>query len=289
MRDGTFAHIAARREHGHALTVARVTSDVALNASVVFRKVPPDERHVAAMRIVVKELRAQFGFGFGRLGNDQQSAGVFVDAVHQSDARVVRVVSRQTAQMPSDSVDQRAVEVAHTRVDHKSCGFIDHHQLVVFVNDVERNILGLYRGVVVRAVHHQRHHVARTNLIIAFHRTVVHVHHSRVACLLYAVTRRVLQLLEHELVDADRCLTTVGLHAIVLVELRRLFIVVLQQLCRHFVTEFEFQFFLFVRHHECVIRLFHCCQPQALPFFPAQSLPQTPQQPLLPSLLPRLR
>ena len=182
------------------------------------------------MCCLVEELCSQFGLGIGRLGDDQQSAGILVYTVNQSDTRVVRVVRRQVTQVPGNGIHQRTMEISHTWMHHQPSGFIDDHELVVLIYHIKRNVFGLNSCIVVRTIHHERHHIAWANLVVTFDGTVVDVDEASLRCFLYAVTRGVLQLLEHKLIDTHRNLPPIYLKAIMLIELGRLFLVVFDKL-----------------------------------------------------------
>ena len=217
--DGGLALIRLRREDRHALPVARVAAYVALYASLVVGQMAPHQRVVAAVGVVAEELLAQLALSLGRLGHDEQSARVLVDAVYQPHLRVVGVVGGQVAQVPGDGVDQRTVEVTHARVYHQSCRFVDNHQLVVLVDHVEGDVLGLNRGVEVWTVEPQGDDVARAHLVVALHGTVAYEDEARLGRLLDTVARGVLRVFGEELVDALRHLSPIHLYAQVLIEL----------------------------------------------------------------------
>ena len=120
--------------------------------------------------------------------------------------------------MPRNGVDQRAVKVAHSRMYHQSCRFVDDHQLVVLINHVEGNILGFDGCIVVWPVEHQRDDIARAHLIVAFHRLAVDMYESGVGSFLNTVARRVLNVFRHVFVDAYRFLSAIDLHAQMLIE-----------------------------------------------------------------------
>src|SRR5574344_1268232 len=98
MSDRRFSYAAFRIEHRHALAVSWIATDIALYASFVLCEMSPHQSIVTAVGIVVEELCTKMRFGFRCLGHHQQSAGVFVDAVHKSHLRVVRIISGQTAE-----------------------------------------------------------------------------------------------------------------------------------------------------------------------------------------------
>ena len=90
----------------------------------------------------MEELQPQVGLGFGRLGNHQQSRGILVDAVHQPQPRVVHVVVGGVPEIVGQGIDQRAAVIAVAGVYHQSGRFVDHQHGVVFIDDIEGNILG---------------------------------------------------------------------------------------------------------------------------------------------------
>ena len=139
--------------------------------------------------------------------------------MNESHFGVVGVVALQVAQMPSDGVDERACEVAGSRMNHHARLLVYHHHLRVFVHYVERQIFCHDACVVARTVEHERHHIIWAHLVVALHGALVDVYKACVGSLLYAVARRMGQLLAHELVDALRLLAWVGNKAEVLVEL----------------------------------------------------------------------
>ena len=121
--------------------------------------------------------------------------------------------------MPCNGVDQCSMEIPHTWVYYQSRWFVDDHQLVVFVDHIERNILGLDGGIVVRAVEHQSNDISRTNLIITLDGFAVDMNKTRISRFLNAVTGGMLHMLRHVFVDTHRLLTAIHLHAQMLVEL----------------------------------------------------------------------
>lgn len=75
------------------------------------------------------------------LGHDQQPRRILVDAVHQTGAQIALPEHRQRAQMIGQGIDQRPVPVAVARVHDHAGGLVDDQQIVVFVGDIERDVL----------------------------------------------------------------------------------------------------------------------------------------------------
>jgi hypothetical protein len=87
--------------------------------------------------------------GFIVFGDDDQSAGFFVEAVHDSGTKFAPY-SGQTREMMQQSIHQRAAIViafgwARADVDHHSRRLVDYGEIVIFVADVEWDIFG-YRA-----------------------------------------------------------------------------------------------------------------------------------------------
>ena len=161
------------------------------------------------MRRLVEELSAQSRLRIRRLRNDKQSARVLVNSVYQPHFRIVRIESRHILQMPGYGIDQRTVEIACTGMDDKPCRLVDDHQHVVFVDNIQRYVLGFYGIVVLRTVEHQRDDILRAHLVAALHRCTVHMDKSGIGRLLNAVAAGMLHPLVEKLVYADRLLALV--------------------------------------------------------------------------------
>ena len=171
---------------------------------------------------LVEELQAQVPLRLGGLGYNEQAGGVFVDTVHQAHLGVVGVVPLKVAQMPCHGVDKRAVVVAAARMDHHAGGLVDDHQLGVLVDDVERDVLGLDGVVVMGPVEHEGHHVARADLVVAFYGAVVDMHKTSLCRLLNAAAAGVCEFLAEIFVNAQGHLPFVHHETVVLIELWRL-------------------------------------------------------------------
>ena len=115
----------------------------------------------------IEELLAQCRFGLGRFGYDNQPARILVDAMHQPHLRVVRIKVLDIFHMPSHRIDERSREITGTGMHHHSCFLINHHQLVILVDDIQWYIFCHNRRVVLRTVEHQRNRIARSHLVIA--------------------------------------------------------------------------------------------------------------------------
>ena len=76
MSNRTLADTAIRIEDLHAETVLGITTDIALDASLILHDITPYQRIVTAMGSLVEELLAQCRLGSRSLGYYEQSAGI---------------------------------------------------------------------------------------------------------------------------------------------------------------------------------------------------------------------
>jgi len=114
--------------------------------------------------------------------------GVLVDAVHQSGAQIALPEHRQRAQMIGQGIDQRPVPVAVARVHDHAGGLVDDQQIVVFVGDVERDVLRHDLDLALGIGHHHGDAVQRLDLVARL-RTSAHEHAAAVDRRLDAVAR----------------------------------------------------------------------------------------------------
>ena len=195
----------AHDSHLHA--VFGVASDISGDGTFVFIDNAPHQCIVFALGGLVVELQSQAGLCIGSLSHNQQSRGILVDTVNQSHLRVVWIVGRYVTQMPGNGIHQRAMIISAPRMYYQSCGLVDDHQIIILVNNVQRNIFGNNIVVVAWTVHHDGQHVERLYLVAAFYRLAVCHDKPCVGRRLNTVARSVDDAFEQILVDAHRCLS----------------------------------------------------------------------------------
>ena len=66
------------------------------------------------------------------LGDDDAAGGVFVQAVDDAGALDTANARKFAAAVMEHRVDQRAIGVARRGVDDHARGFVDHHEIVIF-------------------------------------------------------------------------------------------------------------------------------------------------------------
>ena len=185
---GVFA-IVTGRKYIHLKAVAQRTAYIAFDASVGGVGTPPYNGYVFTLGGLVEELLSKVGLGIGSLCHHQQSGGVLVDAVHKSHTRVGHIVVWVILEVPCQGIHQSAAVVAVSRMHHQSRRFVHHQQEVVFVNNVEGNVLGYNLKIVAWTVHHHLYHIERLYAVVAFHRFAVDEYTACLGSLLHTVAR----------------------------------------------------------------------------------------------------
>ena len=110
----------------------------------------PDERHVAAPHrpgaAMIGELRGQRLMSAVVLGHHHQPGGVLVQPVHDAGPPDAADPGKARAAMRDQRVDQCAGLVAGGRMHHEALRLVDDDDVVVLIDDVERDILALGFG-----------------------------------------------------------------------------------------------------------------------------------------------
>ena len=109
------------------------------------------------------QLSNQLGVRLQRLGHHHQAGGVLVQTMHDTGARHIDDVRHMVQQ----GIEQGAIGMPGSRVHHQPSRLVDHQQVIVLVNDVQRDILrhpltlGFLFGF---QLQHRTevHHIART-------------------------------------------------------------------------------------------------------------------------------
>ena len=122
--------------------------------------------------------------------------------------------------MPSNGIDEGAVEITAPRMHNHAGRLVDHHQLVILIDNLQRDILRFDGGVIMRAVEHQSNHIARAYLIITLYRISIHMNETRIGGFLDSVTARMRLMFCQKLVDAYGNLTFIYLDTEVLIQIK---------------------------------------------------------------------
>src|SRR5262249_49884632 len=129
------------RENIHHLAVAQVAPDMACDGAAVFSKIAPHQSIVKAFNGAVVKFFRELIEGELRLGDEQKAGSVFVNAMYKAGLSGKLTVRLLTLKMIYHGIQQRVLIVAESGMHNHSCGLVYDNQIVVFVKDVERNVL----------------------------------------------------------------------------------------------------------------------------------------------------
>jgi hypothetical protein len=134
VRHRRFAH----RMHRHMGTLGRVTADRFFHRAASGHMT---NRHRFIFTGDLAQLQRLHQPGLRRNGfrHHHQTGGVFIQTVNDTRARHIgnrRIVVQQRIQ-------HSTVRVARARMNNQIARFVDHEDVIIFVNDIERNILRL--------------------------------------------------------------------------------------------------------------------------------------------------
>ena len=206
-------------EDAHLKPVFRMATDIALYPAFILLNMSPHKSHILATCGLLEELQREVSACILILGNYQKTRCLLVDAVHESESRIVHILHlRIILEMIGQGIDQGAMIIAATRVNHQTCRLVDHEQVIVLIDDVERNIFGQDFKHMTRSIHHHRHHITRLYLVAALLWLAIDMDISVVGCTLNTVARCSHYPINEELIDTYWSLPSVGNKAEMLVE-----------------------------------------------------------------------
>ena len=91
---------------------------------------------------MILQLAGQHIVGKIVLGNSQKSGSILVDAMHDSGAQFAVDTGKVIAHGMEQTVDQRIVLMSRRRMHHQTLGLVDHQNILILVDDVQRHFRG---------------------------------------------------------------------------------------------------------------------------------------------------
>ena len=135
----------AIRIRRHLLPVVRIAPDRLVDPPPRHH-FAPGEREVFLLDLALGELPGQFGVRLVVLRDDHQPRRAFVEPVH--DARPFLAADpAEIVHVMQQRVHQRAARVSRRRVHHHPRRFVDHDQVVILIEDRQRQRFRLRRRV----------------------------------------------------------------------------------------------------------------------------------------------
>src|SRR6185312_1770318 len=131
---------------GHAGAADCVAADGGVDGSLLLLERAMDEGDVGLANLAAGKHFAELEVGGVIAGDDDEAAGLLVEAVNDTRADEVSRVGKLGV-MAEEGVDEGSaiadrVSGSRAGVDHHAGGLVDHGEVAVFVDDVERDAFG---------------------------------------------------------------------------------------------------------------------------------------------------
>ena len=139
--------LAAAAHDRHSLAVEGVASDPSLDRACSRTRRTPNHGMVGTLDRMMRELLREAGHRALVLRGHKQSAGVLIEAVNDTGPCNTADSFERRAAMRDKGVDERAGQIARSRVDDESARLLDHDEVGVFIHDRERNIFATRFGL----------------------------------------------------------------------------------------------------------------------------------------------
>ena len=136
---------------GHTDAADEVAGDREVDGGVVFFEMAVEESDIGFGDLALREHFAEFAVGAVVFGDEDEAAGLLVEAMDDAGAEV-SAGGREFVEVEEEGVDEGAAValvdsiwggVACSGVDHHACGLVDDGEVLVFVEDVEGDV---FRG-----------------------------------------------------------------------------------------------------------------------------------------------
>ena len=135
---------------GHASAAHEVATDREVDGDVVLGEAAVNEGDVGLFELATREHLAELAVGAVVLGDDDDAAGLLVEAVDDSGAEFAAEV-RELVEVMQQRVDEGSAVAlvsfpgsggSRAGVNHQSGGLVDDGEVLVLVEDGERDVLG---------------------------------------------------------------------------------------------------------------------------------------------------
>ena len=180
--------------------------------------IAPYEGYIFALGSFVKKLLSQVQHSLFGLSDNQQSAGIFIDAVHQP--RTITAVVRQVFKVIDQRIDKGTAVVAVSRVYYHTRRLVYHQQTIVFIHYLQRYIFGYQQIFVRRMCKIHLHLIVSFHAMIRLHRLTIYEYIPLFSRLLHLIASSVFHEVHQKLIHAQRFLTFPRLKRVMLIHRR---------------------------------------------------------------------
>jgi len=195
-----------------AVTV--VARERTFNRTAVFFESAPNKGIIGAFRRMVEELLTKVRFRFGCFGDEQQAGSIFVDTMNETDIGIIDIdwtFGISHLEMPCEGMKERMLVVTVPGMNDESGGFVNDHEVVVFIDDIKGDILRRDGEVMRLMVEHHLNDIPGFDAIVGCNRRSIDPHITCVRSRLDTVSAGIGHVLREVLVHALFALTFVHL------------------------------------------------------------------------------
>ena len=134
---------AALLDHRHLLAVILIAGNLRFNHAAVRLDIATHHGQIGTLRRLRLNLLRQRHMRRIILRANHNAAGVLIQTMHN--ARTDNTVdARQILAMIQQRIHQRAAVIAGSRMHHHAARLIDNHDVIILIDDIQRNILRLH-------------------------------------------------------------------------------------------------------------------------------------------------
>ena len=177
--------------------------------------VAPHKGYIFAFSSFVKKLLSQVQHSLFGLSDNQQSAGIFINAMYQP--RTVTAVVRQVLKVIDQRINKGTAVVAVSRMYYHTRRLVYHQQTIVFIHYLQRYIFGYQQIFVRRMCKIHLHLIVSFHAMIRLHRLTIHEYIPLFSRLLHLIASSVFHEVHQKLIHAQRFLTFPRLKRVVLI------------------------------------------------------------------------
>lgn len=138
--DSWFAR--SRVHHGHLLSVHRMSTQLREYTPGRLNGRPLGGRKVELAGLAIVKLLEEGLLGGLRLRHHDAATGIFVEAMDDPRAFYPADPGQFSLAVVEEGIDEGAVWGAGGGMDHESASLVDHQEVIIFEDDLERDVLG---------------------------------------------------------------------------------------------------------------------------------------------------
>ena len=131
------------RDDRHSFAIARIAADCGFDRAAIIGWRAVDESEVLLADGVGVPLRCQLAMGVVMFCDEHHAARVLVEAVHDAGAELTAHAA-EVVHVMEERIDERLVGMSGGGMDYKTGGLVDDGDVVVLIEDGERQILLLH-------------------------------------------------------------------------------------------------------------------------------------------------